>query len=140
MNKLFTNFKKIFFYFYNQEIFRFLLAGGINTLVGGIILPYIISQFISSSGVFDIPLVLGYLLWFPFAYLLQVYLVFRTVFDWKRFWIYPTTQIPNYAINTSLLYIFKDLLQMHELIAYILAALIATPIMFLLVKLVVKKK
>jgi putative flippase GtrA len=140
MKKLFELFKKIFFFFYEKEVIRFLLAGGINTLLGGIFIPYLLSLVIPNTGILDVPLVLGYIIWFPFAYLLQVYLVFRTKFDWKRFFIYPTTQIPNYLINTSLLYVFKDLLKLHSLVAYILAALIATPIMFVIVRFVVKKK
>lgn len=142
MNTLYEKIKNLIIYFLKQEIIRFLIAGGINTIIGGIAIPYLVLQiftFNSDIAKTFIPLIVGYIIWFPFAYLIQVYFVFRTQFDIKRFFLYPTTQIPNYLINQGLLYIFNDLLDLHELISLILAALIAAPIMFVLVRLVVKK-
>lgn len=135
--------KAIFLYFWNQEIIRFLIAGGINTVVGGILLPYLFKFIISSENVFMttfVPLLLGYIIWLPFAYSIQVKFVFQTSWEKKRFLIYPLTQIPNYGINQLLLFLFEQQLKLDPFLSLILAALAATPIMFILVRYVVKKK
>lgn len=142
MKNLYLRIKDLILYFLHQEIIRFLIAGGINTIIGGILIPSLILlyNFESDLARTFIPLIGGYLIWFPFAYLIQVHFVFKTEFDIKRFFIYPTTQIPNYLINQSLLYIFRNMLGIDELIALVVAAIFAAPIMFVLVRLVVKKE
>ena len=90
--------KELFFFFYEKEAIRFLIAGGINTLMGGILIPYIFKLILVNDAIYvgkfalDIPLTLGYLIWFSFAYLLQVKLVFRTQFELKRYLAYPLSK------------------------------------------------
>ena len=129
------------------ELLKFVLVGGANTLLGGILLPYIFQLILTTyelnifGFILDIPLVLGFLVWFPFAYFLQIKFVFNCKFEWGRFLLYPLTQIPNLLINQGLLFLFKDVLQLtmwDNLIARVLAAGCALPIMFILVRLVVK--
>ncbi|MCK9198193.1 MAG: GtrA family protein [Erysipelotrichales bacterium] len=128
------------------EVFRFLIAGGINTLVGGIIIPYIFKQIIANptftflSISIDIPLTLGYLIWFSFAYIIQAKFVFKSDLVFKRYLIYPFSQIPNYALNQLFLYIFETALQLPSFISLVLAAICPIPIMFVIVRLIVKTK
>lgn len=129
------------------ELFLFVLIGGINTLVGGILLPHLFQELglnqVYKIGIFsiDMPIIYGFLVWFTFAYFLQIKFVFKCHFEWKRFLIYPLTQIPNIIINQFLLYFFRDYLKillLDGLVARVLSAGLALPIMFILVRLVVK--
>ena len=137
--------KEIFFFFYEKEAIRFLIAGGINTLMGGILIPYAFKLLLTNDAInilgfaLDIPLTLGYLIWFSFAYLLQVKLVFRTQCELKRYLAYPLSQIPNYALNQVFLWVFEGLLSLPSIIALGLAALCPLTIMFVIVKFIVKK-
>lgn len=130
------------------ELIKFVLVGGVNTLIGGILLPQLFQILTGEQSfilfdffVIDMPIIYGFLVWFTAAYYLQIRFVFRCKWDWRRFCIYPLTQIPNIAINQILLYLFKDVLKItvwDNLIARALAAGCALPIMFVLVRLVVK--
>ena len=127
----------------SMEFIKFCIVGGINTLMGGILIPYLARLIMNGSPKFyglDLSLVIGYLVWFTFAYLIQVKFVFNSHFEWKRYLVYPFTQIPNYLLNTGFLYLFEDLLKLPSIIALALAAIAAVPIMFILVRLVVKTK
>ena len=67
------------------ELLKFVLVGGANTLLGGILLPYIFQLILTTyelnifGFILDIPLVLGFLVWFPFAYFLQIKFVFNSL-------------------------------------------------------------
>lgn len=130
------------------EMLRFVIIGGINTLLGGILIPFVFEMLLGEQSftlfnffVFDMPMNYGFLVWFTFAYYLQIKFVFKCDWNWKRYFIYPLTQIPNLIINQVLLWLFKDVCKItvwNNLIARGLAAVIALPIMFLLIRLVVK--
>ena len=138
--------KKTITWFLKWELGRFLIVGGINTLMGGIIIPLIMKEglnlgtltFLSLS--LDLPLTIGYLVWFSFAYLIQIKYVFNSRFELKRYLIYPLSQIPNYLINSLFLYIFGTTLNLPSLVSYVLAALLAVPVMFIIVRIIVKTK
>ena len=146
LKRFFSFIKKVITWVFKSELGRFLLAGGINTLMGGIIIPLVVRNFlnlgtISLVGItLDLPLSLGYLLWFTFAYFIQIKLVFNSTFELKRYLIYPLSQIPNYLINSLFLFLFSDTLRLPPFIAYPLAALLAVPIMFVIVRLIDKTK
>jgi putative flippase GtrA len=132
------------------EFVKFIIAGGLNTLFGGILIPFIFSFAdiipdiqIGKIFVFSMSLLIGYLIWFPFAYTLQVKFVFNTKWDWSRLGGYALTQIVNLFVNQLMLYLFKNVLGitlLNGLVSLALAAFVTIPIMFVLVRLVVKKK
>jgi len=128
----------------SKEIIRFLIGGGVNTLMGGILIPLIFRQILTTQSIvigsitLDLPLTIGYLIWFTFAYLIQVKFVFKTKFYWKRYCIYPFSQIPNYLLNQLFLYLFGTLAALPHLVSYVLAALCPIPIMFVIIRLIVK--
>lgn len=124
-------------FFLGKEMFRFLIAGAINTLMGGILIPFILSKFIRLDFIIDIPLILGYLCWFTFAYFIQIKFVFNSTFEWKRFWAYPLSQIPNLLLNLGFKYVFSLFIN-SNFITYVLAALLPIPIMFFIVRFIVK--
>ena len=130
------------------EMIKFVIVGGVNTLMGGILLPHLFQLIVNTTNIvlfdvitIDLPVIYGFLVWFTAAYFLQIKFVFKCNFEWKRFLLYPLTQIPNLLLNVALLFLFKDVLQItiwDNLIARVLAAGCALPIMFILVRLVVK--
>ena len=132
------------------EFVKFVIAGGLNTLFGGILIPFAFSFLdfipdiqIGSIFVFSVSLLIGYLIWFPFAYTLQVKFVFNTKWDLSRLGGYALTQVANLFINQLMLHLFKNVLQitmLNGLVALALAAFVTIPIMFVLVRIVVKKK
>ena len=132
------------------EFVKFVIAGGLNTLFGGILIPFLISfantipdLVIGKIFVFSVSLLIGYVIWFPFAYTLQVKFVFNTKWDWSRLGGYALTQVVNLFVNQLMLYLFKNVLGitiLNGLVSLALAAFVTIPIMFILVRLVVKKK
>ena len=131
--------------FFQNEMIRFIFIGGINTLMGGIFLPFLF-RLIFSNHIFqlvflqlDLSLTIGYFIWFTFAYLLQVHFVFRTEWSWPRYLLYPFTQIPNYGLNQFFLWLFERQFEWPSILALGLSALLPIPIMFVLVRFVVKK-
>ena len=132
------------------EFVKFVIAGGLNTLFGGILIPFLFSfantipdLVIGKIFVFSVSLLIGYVIWFPFAYTLQVKFVFNTKWDWSRLGGYALTQVVNLFVNQLMLYLFKNVLGitlLNGLVSLTLAAFVTIPIMFILVRLVVKKK
>jgi putative flippase GtrA len=130
---------------FRNELIRFILIGGINTLMGGILIPFLFRLVIPNQIInvlfvqLDLSLTVGYILWFTFAYLLQVHFVFQTEWSWPRFALYPLTQIPNYGLNQFFLWLFERQLEWPSILALGLSAILPIPIMFLLVRYIVKK-
>lgn len=131
--------------YWKFEIVRFLFVGGINTVFGGFALPFIIGSLYPNATHWNMlgldinmPITIGYLIWFTPAYLLQVYVSFKSRPEVKRYVMYPFTQIPNYALQQSFFFIFASWLGWPDLIGYGLSALLPIPIMFVLVRLIVK--
>ncbi len=134
----------------SYEFVKFVIAGGLNTLFGGILIPFLFSfantipdLVIGEIFVFSVSLLIGYLIWFPFAYTLQVKFVFNTKWDLSRLGGYALTQVANLFVNQLMLYLFKNVLGitlLNGLVSLALAAFVTIPIMFVLVRLVVKKK
>lgn len=134
--------------YWKFEIVRFLFVGGVNTLFGGFLIPFIIRLMMGSASTawtllgisINIPITLGYLIWFTPAYFLQVYVSFQAKPAWLRYAAYPFTQIPNYALQQLSYYLVASLLVWPEVIAYAISALLPIPIMFILVRFIIKGK
>lgn len=133
-------------WFLKWELGRFLIVGGINTLMGGILIPLIMKEgfgltsFTFLALTLDLPLTVGYLVWFSFAYLINIKYVFKSRFELKRYLMYPLSQIPNYIINSIFVYIFLNVVNLPSFVAYPASAILAVPIMFIVVRFIVKTK
>lgn len=108
---------------------RFLLVGGINASLG-IIFSYGISLLITS------PLVayaIGYAISLVISYFLNAVITFKEArFSVKQFISFCLSYIPNFLVVFAIVYVLAGLMHLYSLIAYILAAIIAAPITFLL--------
>ena len=65
------------------EMIKFVIVGGINTLMGGILLPHLFQLIVNTTNIvlfdvitIDLPVIYGFLVWFTAAYFLQIKFVF----------------------------------------------------------------
>lgn len=116
--------------FLSKEFLLFLIVGGINT-INGVVFSWIYSLFLNPNLAF----VVGYISSLFIAYLLNSKFIFPTPISFSRFLKFCISYIPNFIIQNISVFVIFNLLKFHELIAYIVAAIIGIPITFLAVKL-----
>jgi len=162
MNKIFKNEKSffgkieaLFWKLYQKESFRFLIAGGLNTLlgtVGAILLRLVFDannwnakipfDFLTNIGLvepnMDIPYLIVFVAFLPIAYTLQAKISFQTKWEWKRLAIYPLSSIPNFICQELFIYIFEVLLHVNPSVSYVLSPICSLPIMFFIIRVLVK--
>lgn len=161
MNKVFKNEKSILGKFeafcwrmWEKEPIRFLFAGGVNTLLGillSILFRFLFDQvwhynpkfvFWTLNGVdvisFDIPYLIAFVIGLPVAYTTHTLLAFRTKWKWKRFLRYPISAIPNFLLQEVCILIFDVWLNLPSSLSYILGAILPLPIMFFIIRVLVK--
>lgn len=121
----------------NGEIVRFIFVGGINTfnyywtylfLLKILSINYLashISAFITS---------------FIISYYLNCYFVYHVQPTIKKFIQFPITQIVNMGLQTILLYIFVQVLQINEVFAPFTSLIFTIPITFILSKWILNDK
>ncbi len=123
-----TKIEKLKHTFLTPKFIRFVFVGCLNTF-NGILLSYLYSLMIKNA---TLAFVVGYMTSLIISYLLNSYITFHdkklTISKFIKFCI---SYIPNFIIQLSCVYIIIDLLQLHKLIAYIIAAIIGIPITYL---------
>ncbi|MFF4580922.1 GtrA family protein [Streptomyces sp. NPDC001389] len=109
------------------QIFRFALVGGVNTgTFFGIYLllhpwmPYFAAY------------TLAFLLSMVGSFFMNTYFTYRTRPTWKKFLLFPLTNVTNYAIQSVGLYALVSWAGMDTRIAPLAAAVVAIPFTFLL--------
>lgn len=121
----------------DREFFRFLIVGGVNTLLGysmTLFLFYII-------GInYKLSQILNFLICFPVAYTLQTMFAFRSRWSWKRLFLYPVSSLPNLIVQYITLIFCVEILGVVEYIAYLISYILPIPIMFFVVKFFVAAK
>ncbi len=143
------NLEKLFWNLWDKAFVRFLIVGGLNTVLG--YLTTILLRFtfftdqpkwilIQSWIEFDAANTVMFILLFPVSYSLQAWFAFRTQWTFKRLILYPLTSIPNYLIQQACIFLFEDLLGIQPIIAYALSAILPIPIMFFVVRFFVTSK
>lgn len=109
------------------QIFRFALVGGVNTATFfGIYLllhpwmPYFAAY------------TLAFLLSMVGSFFMNTYFTYRTRPTWKKFLLFPLTNVTNYVIQSVGLYALVSWAGMDTRIAPLVAAVVAIPFTFLL--------
>lgn len=153
-NRIFKNEKTIFgkleaFYWklWDKEGFRFLVIGGINTVVGyvvGTLLRYLFQDVFGITykwdflkATIDIPYLVMFLLLFSYSYFMMSKFVFRTKWQLSRNFLYLLSSAPNFFLQQLFIWIFEDLVGLSYWWAYILASLAPLPIMYFINKILV---
>jgi putative flippase GtrA len=126
------------------SFFRFLLAGGLNTILGFVttlMLRLTLFREVPKWGIIDWSNTLMFIILFPVSYTIQVLFTFRTTWTFKRLLMYPLSSLPNYFIQQGFILLFEGVFEWPYVISYALSAIAAIPVMFLIVRyLVVEKK
>lgn len=120
--------------FTEPAAFRFLVSGGVNTVVTyGIYL--LLVQFLRYQVAYTVTYVIGIAL----GYLLNAFWVFKSVPTFKSAVAYPVVYMGQYALGIGLLSVFVDVLGIENRIAPALVIAVTLPLMFVLSKFVFKK-
>lgn len=122
--------------FFSREFLAFLVVGIINT-VSNVIFSTIYSLFIPSTTLAFFP---GYITSNIVSYLLNSYLTFKEKLGFVKFIKFFISYIPNFIIQTVIVYLFDKFIHGPSVIAYALAAIVGVPVTFVFMKLFTFKK
>lgn len=156
MEKKSTLISKIKKLWENDKI-RFLFTSGFNTVIGtllSLLFSYLLlNVWKSSENVviwffkLNLPLTISFILAFPVSYTTQTLIAFRQEWKLKKLLIFPLSSIPNYILQQIFYFIWKAIFSLFTLsaglidkILYILAPLSALPIMYFVIRFIVKTK
>ena len=115
--------------FINKEFILFIIIGVINTF-NGVVFSFIYSSLLNENLAF----VLGYISGLVVSYILNSYITFKEKLSFTKFIKFGISYIPNFIIQNIVVIITLNILGLHKLIAYCLAAVIGIPVTFLLLK------
>ncbi|WP_308011789.1 GtrA family protein [Actinacidiphila acidipaludis] len=108
---------------------RFVLVGGINTLTFYgcyrlllLVLPYFAAY------------TLAFLLSMVGSFLMNTYFTYRTRPSWRKFALFPLTNVTNYLVQSAGLIALVHWMGMSKKIAPLVAAVIAVPFTYLLAR------
>lgn len=121
--------KKMFF---NKEFIIFIIIGIINTL-SSTVFAMIYSSVLAPT----IAFVPGYLTGVVVSYTLNSIVTFKEKLNLTKFMKFGVSTIPNFIIQWITVYIVVELMDIHKLVAYGLAAIIGVPVTFVILKLFV---
>lgn len=126
------NLKKVFL---NKEFILFIIIGVINTF-NGVVFSFIYSSLLNEN----IAFILGYISGLAVSYILNSYITFKEKLAFTKFIKFAISYIPNFIIQNIVVIITFNILGLHKLIAYCLAAIIGIPVTFILLKFFAFKK
>ncbi|EOR28013.1 hypothetical protein A500_01400 [Clostridium sartagoforme AAU1] len=115
--------------FINKEFILFIIIGVINTF-NGIMFSFIYSSLLNENLAF----VLGYISGLIVSYILNSYITFKEKLSITKFLKFGISYIPNFIIQNIVVIITFNILELHKLVAYCLAAVIGIPVTFVLLK------
>ena len=115
--------------FINKEFILFIIIGVINTF-NGVMFSFIYSSLLNENLAF----ILGYISGLIVSYILNSYITFKEKLSFTKFIKFGISYIPNFIIQNIVVIITFNILGLHKLIAYCLAAVIGIPVTFLLLK------
>ena len=121
--------EKLFQIFFDREFMLFLVIGVVNTL-NSVIFAAIYSFFFDAN----LSFILGYVTSLTIAYLLNSKITFRERLSWLKYIKFCISYIPNFIIQNVVVLLVYNILGLHKLIAFALAALIGVPVTFLIMK------
>ena len=115
--------------FFSKQFIMFVFIGVINTF-NGVIFSYIYSSFLNENVAF----IFGYISGLVISYILNSYVTFKEKLEFNKFIKFAVSYIPNFIIQNIVVFIVFNMMGLHKLIAYGLAAVIGVPITFVFMK------
>lgn len=122
--------------FFSREFLAFLIVGVINTL-SNIVFSTIYSLFIKNTTIAFFP---GYITSNLVSYILNSKLTFKEKLGPIKFVKFFISYIPNFVIQTVIVYLFDRFIHGPSVIAYAIAAVIGVPVTFVFMKIFAFKK
>ena len=153
-HSLFYKLESLFYQFWEKSFFRFLVIGGLNTLLGILVVSILRFTFDHWIGYnpkwdfaiwflnveIDLPNLIMFVSLMPVAYTTQTIWAFQSKWSWKRLLIYPLSSIPNFLLQQLFIFLFEAQLHVNPYISYVLASILPIPIMFFIVRFLVSNK
>lgn len=130
MTKFTEKLKKVFFFFFSKRFLIYTLIGSFNTF-NCVIFSTLFSRFVQENLAFAF----GYIISLTISYIFNSIFNFKRKLSFLRYSKFCISYIPNFIIQNVVTFIFFNLIDVHEVIAYIVAALLGTPVTFLFLKL-----
>ncbi len=127
--------KKIKDMFVAADFVMFIIIGTINAL-NGVLFAYGYSFFLADNLAF----IVGYISSLTISYFLNSKFTFKKRLTLKRYFKFCISYIPNFIIQNVIVVIFLNILGWYKLIVFALAAIIGTPITFILMKIFAFKR
>ncbi len=121
--------------FLNRDFITFLFIGGINVL-NGVWISLVYSIFTKSA---IVAFIYGFLTSLIISYILNSLFNFKERICASKFLKFVVSNIPNFVIQFLCVFVLINKLNINKALAYFLAALIAVPITFALVRIKVFK-
>jgi len=149
----FGKLEAVYWRFWAQQWFRFLVIGALNTIVGYVVTLLIrwyvlpIWSIPNTLGPYhwlffpiliDVPNLMMFVLLFSYSYTMQALFVFKTKWVWHRWILYPLSSIPNLLLQQFFIFVFGTWLGLDYRISYALAGIAPIPFMYLINILLVK--
>lgn len=114
--------------FYNNEFFRFLIVGGLNTAITYAIYFAGVSLHIHYMIAYSFAFIIGIMM----SYTLNTAFVFKSTFAIRKALRFPMVYFIQYILGVMLLYILIDTLHVDKKIAALLLIFFTVPLTFLL--------
>jgi len=125
-----SKFKKIIKLFLDRDFVTFVAIGVVNAF-NGVWLAYVYSLIVKDE---IVGYILGFLTSLCISYLLNTFLNFKVNVCLKRFCNFAISNIPNFLIQIFCLLVIIKIFKLPKLVSYIITAVIAVPITYVLVK------
>ncbi|OEJ31971.1 GtrA family protein [Streptomyces subrutilus] len=109
------------------QIFRFALVGGVNTgtFFGIYLLLHPWMPYFAAYSLAFVLAMVG-------SFFMNTYFTYRTRPTWKKFFLFPLTNVTNYVVQSAGLYALVAWAGMDTRIAPLVAAVVAIPFTFLI--------
>ena len=120
----------------NNELTRFILVGGMNTLN-----YYIVFLFLHNLLNFHymIAHITGFLISFVISFFLNTYFTYKVKPTLKKFLQFPLTQVVNVGVSSILVFVLVDLLSLNSNIAPLIAVFFTVPVTFIVTSKILKQ-
>jgi len=128
-NRDITFFEKIKSTWLTKDFMLFVFIGGACTLIN-LICSYAVSMVLDPS----VSYLFGYGISLFVTYFLNAKLIFHSKLSFAEYIKFAISYIPNFLILFTFVLVFLNILRWNKIIVYPLAALLALPLTFLLVK------
>lgn len=130
MNKFKEAVKKVFFFFFSRKFMIYTLIGAFNTFNCVVFSTILELAYIQENLAFAI----GYTISLTISYIFNSIFNFKRKLSLLRYGKFLVSYIPNFIIQNIVTFIFFNIISVHHIIAYIVAALLGTPVTFLFLK------